>query len=160
MKTKLPKKKITAIRKTAWGWFSKYTRLRDCLLTTGTTDYCLCVTCGEKTHWNKLHAGHAIGGRNNTILFDERLVNGQCYTCNMPEDMGGLGGNYARYHIWYIETYGYAEFREKEILSRQVIKYTYEELKEISDKYRQKYRELLEVAQRPRIGLLKIEDII
>lgn len=160
MKTKLPVKKLKPMERTAWGWFSKYIRLRDSIKTTNTDTHCICVTCKTRTEWKKLHAGHAIGGRNNSILFDERLVNGQCYHCNMPVDMGGLAGNYATYHVWYIETYGYEDFKEKEMLSRQTLKYSYEQLKEISKKYREKYRELLALYQQPRIGLLKITDII
>lgn len=160
MKIKLPKKKLKAIEKTAWGWFSKYIRLRDCIKTTKGTEYCICVTCGARTEFKKLHAGHAIGGRNNSILFDEQLVNGQCYKCNMPAMMGGLDGNYAAYHIWYIDAYGYDDFKEKERLSRQTLKYSYEQLKEISKIYREKYRYLLNFSREARVGLLKITDII
>ena len=78
-----PKKKGLKYYKTkAWNMFSKYIRTRDCLATRGTVGEGVCVTCGKRYHFKELQAGHEIGGRNNSILCDEELVNAQCRGCN------------------------------------------------------------------------------
>lgn len=146
--TKLKKRrsrKKSNINKTAWKWFSLFIRARDCLEQTGSIEEGNCVTCGDRYKFKELQAGHCIPGRNHSILFDERLVNAQCSHCNKNVQYGGLGGNYAKYHIWYIEKYGLEDFKEKERLSKELLKLNAVELVEISDKYRLKYRELTKV---------------
>lgn len=76
----MKKSETKRAKATAWKWFSKYIKLRDCLATRNSTEECKCVTCGAIVSGRLLHAGHAIGGRNDSILFDEELVNGQCLT--------------------------------------------------------------------------------
>lgn len=95
--------------------FSKYIRTRDCLATTGRADKGRCVTCGRVFDFKELQAGHAIGGRNNSILFDEELVNAQCRGCN-----GYGGGKYGEYSVWFIKKYGLERWEEKVRLSKQV----------------------------------------
>lgn len=143
---RLPKKKTrkkTNINKTAWRWFSLFIRARDCLEQTGSLDGGCCVTCGMYYPFKQLQAGHCIDGRHDSILFDEQLVNIQCSHCNKSVGYGGLGGNYAKYHIWYIQKYGLKDFTMKTILSQQVVKLSSSELIEIADKYRLKYKELI-----------------
>jgi len=65
-----------------WPLFSRYIRLRDCIKTTGTTDWGLCRTCQRKYHFKRLQAGHFIPGRMRAVLFDPRCVHIQCYRCN------------------------------------------------------------------------------
>ena len=127
---------------TAWRWFSKYIRMRDCLKTTGFKDQGKCVTCGDYYPFPELQAGHCIGGRNDTILFDEKLVNAQCSKCNSSPQYGGLNGNYAKYHLWYIDEYGREDFEKKILLSNQADKIPTSELREISDEYRLKFKKL------------------
>jgi hypothetical protein len=135
VKKKTKKRKIK--KPTVWSNFSKYIRLRDCLATTGTTDYGTCVTCGRRFHYKKLQAGHAIGGRSNSILFDEELVNAQCYMCNMYGN-----GRGAEYSVWFIKKYGIEKWEEKIRIARQVgVKL---DLEEINRKYKRKIGELLD----------------
>jgi len=123
-------------KKTAWKNFSTYIRLRDCIATTGGTDWGICVTCGRRFPYKKLQAGHAIGGRTNSILFDEELVNIQCYQCNMYGS-----GRYAEYSVWFIKKYGMDKWNEKINLSRKVgIKLNYTE---INERYKEKTKALL-----------------
>lgn len=126
----------------AWHWFSKYIKLRDSLATTFSKSECLCVTCMARVSGAKLHAGHAIAGRNDSILTDEEIVNGQCEFCNRPQSRGGMGGNYGAYSVWFINKYGLKRWEEKVRLSNEIKKYTPEEWREIADHYRQKYHEL------------------
>ena len=76
---------ITAVKKDTWTIFSRYVRRRDCLKT-GNFDMGLCITCGKPVEFKKGQAGHMVAGRNNAILFDERAVNLQCYSCNVIKD--------------------------------------------------------------------------
>lgn len=140
---KIKVRKRSNVKERAWFWFSKYIRLRDCILTTKTKDECICVTCGDRLDFKHIQAGHCIAGRNDTILYDEDLVHGQCEHCNTSPEYGGLGGNYAVYHLWFIDNYGRDEFEKKVFLSNQEGKLSTPELQEISDKYRIMYKELL-----------------
>jgi hypothetical protein len=83
----------------AWREFARYIKLRDSIQTTGTKTDCICVTCGKRVSGSNLHAGHAIGGRGNSILLDPDIVHGQCSGCNIT-------GNYGAYSIYMIKTYG------------------------------------------------------
>lgn len=138
----MPRSERSRAKDTAWKWFSKYIRLRDCLKTTGKKDRGKCVTCNKEFPFKQLQAGHCIGGRNDSILFDEELVNAQCAECNRSVTHGGKGGNYAKYHLWYIRKYGEEGFEEKIRLSNQIKKISGPEFREISDEYRLKYKEL------------------
>lgn len=66
---------------------------------------CQCVTCGVVKHWKQLHAGHYVDGRNNTVLFDDKLVHPQCFHCNSKRP-GCLAGNKIKYTVFMIERYG------------------------------------------------------
>lgn len=123
----------------AWKYFSLYIRTRDCIKTSnGFKDQGACVTCGDFFPIGELQAGHAIAGRNNSILFDERLVNAQCRGCN-----GYGGGKPAEYSVWYIKRYGEKDWEKKVALSHTERKYTTVELDEIAKKYKLKYERLV-----------------
>ena len=75
-------KKLTLkrVKARAWRAFSLYIRKND----KNTIDEIgRCYTCDKVIPWKELHAGHGIGGRNNQILFDERIVRPQCVGCNI-----------------------------------------------------------------------------
>jgi hypothetical protein len=126
-----------AEKERAWDSFSKYIRLRDCIATTGTKDEGICVTCGERFPFKELQAGHALAGRNNSILFDEELVNAQCGGCN-----GYGGGKYGKYSVWFIAKYGLKMWEGKVILQNQAgAKIDWNEK---TLEYRRRYKELLD----------------
>lgn len=104
-KPKEPNLKLA--KKKAWGVFSQYIRLKNA----DVNDLVCCVTCFTKKHWKEIHAGHFIDGRNNTVLYDERLVHPQCFHCNskMP---GCLGGNKVPYTIFMSKKYTMKEIEE------------------------------------------------
>ena len=86
---------ISKAKKKAWEWFSKYIRLRDALLTTGTKDRARCITCNKEYPAfgvGCLQAGHFIPGRANAVLYNEDACYAQCYNCNI-----NLGGNWPEY---------------------------------------------------------------
>ena len=59
----------------AWKAFSLYIRTRDSI-----NGMCQCVTCGKVAPIKDMHAGHFLGGRSGSILFDEEMVFAQCLT--------------------------------------------------------------------------------
>jgi len=131
------KMKQPSIKTKAWQAFAKYVKLRDCLATTGTCTMGVCITCGQKWLYSQLEAGHAIGGRTNSILFDEQLVNAQCVDCNRNQY-----GNYGKYNIWYINKYGLQNWEEKIALSKSIRQYKDYEYLGIVSIYKDKCQEL------------------
>lgn len=140
----MPKKKpetISSLKKEAWSWFSKYIRLRDCLKTTGTKEWGVCITCGKTVPfsggaYNSLQAGHFVDGRRKEYLFDERIVNGQCGVCNIAK-----GGNKDSYTLVMIKKYGHKyveevlQMKKSSLASTEV--WTKDELRAIRDEYKE-----------------------
>jgi hypothetical protein len=62
-----------------WFVFSKYIRQRD---------QGRCISCGNQKTYEELQAGHfaPAGGNDLELCFDEKNVNGECYTCNADFD--------------------------------------------------------------------------
>lgn len=125
-------------KKRAWNMFSKYIRTRDCLATTKSSDMGRCVTCNKVFPFTELQAGHAIGGRYNSILFDEQLVNAQCRICNHYGN-----GKYGEYSLWFISKYSLEEWESKIELSHQQVKYTISDYKDIYEEYKAKLKGLI-----------------
>ncbi len=73
---------IKAAKGTAWTWYSRRIRLRDSLRTTGTTEYCRCITCGRVKEFRQMDAGHFVPGRSWAVLFVDDNTWGQCSVCN------------------------------------------------------------------------------
>lgn len=132
---KSPRKKA---KDKAWAMCSKYIRLRDCLATTGTKEYGICVTCGGRFPFKKLQAGHGIPGRNDSILCDEELINCQCVGCNI----WGGGRIQNTYTIFLLQKYGQDFFEEKVLLSNQDVKLDEDDWLEIYNYYKNKIDEL------------------
>lgn len=134
-KKKQKRKTIPRTKALAWAEFSKYIRLKDCLVTTGTKDRGKCFTCGKVYPFKKLQAGHFIDGRNATILFDERLVHAQCYACNVIKH-----GNKDEYTPKMIERFGMEEVQEMWVLAKQSKHWSVAELEDIRDYYKEEYK--------------------
>lgn len=104
LKRKSKVKKVRNIKMaTLWSNFSKMIRLRDCLATTGTPNFCICCTCGARVEDanRQLHAGHWHPQRRNSVKYCEANCHGQCATCNT-----GLGGNPREYAKFMEAHYG------------------------------------------------------
>ena len=126
-------------KKKAWAVFSKYIRLKNA----DSFGMVKCVTCKTVKHWKEVHAGHFIDGRNNSVLYDERLVFVQCFHCN-SKIPGCLGGNKVAYTLFMINEQGYTleqieEFQKLYFTSKPMKDYEHEE---IEQKYKQKLKEL------------------
>ena len=90
-------KSITKVKKDVWDLFSKYIRLKY-------SDWrgnVSCITCNKIFHWKNIQAGHFIQGRHNAVLFDERNVHPQCYSCNCCKH-----GNLIPYYEFMLKKYG------------------------------------------------------
>lgn len=133
---KTKKTKFSRIKKRAWDAFSRYIRTRDSLATTGTTTRCICITCNKEVDFRDIQAGHATGGRDFSILFDEDIVNGQCSGCNMS------GGQYDKYAVALIKRHGLEKYEE--LLSRKnsILKLKAYQLLEIEQMYKDKLNSL------------------
>jgi hypothetical protein len=136
----MPKGKVTKLKEEAWEWFSKYIRLRDCLITTGDKEYGKCFTCDKTYPFAKLQAGHFVGGRSKPVLFNEEIVHAQCVGCNLFKK-----GNYEAYTEKMLDLHG--EKKVKEFLELRHNKdktWTIKELEEIKEEYKGLYKDALE----------------
>lgn len=142
-KAKTKPVKRSKAKERAWKAFSDWVRLRDCLATTGTREYGICITCAERgdpswKSYKELQAGHAVGGRGNAVLFHEQLVNAQCGYCNRKPPMG-LGGDYGNYTIALIKRYGLEQVEQWQKLRHDTsVKHSIADLLEIEQKYKEK----------------------
>ncbi|MFA6079705.1 MAG: recombination protein NinG [Candidatus Omnitrophota bacterium] len=129
--------KSSGPKATAWKWFSLYIRLRDALATTGSPEYCRCITCDVVKPSKDIQAGHMIPGRTGGILFDESIVFGQCSTCN--EEGNGERQAFKRVMV---ERNGIEWYEMKEQARHTATKLGDFECKLIADEYRKKYKAL------------------
>ena len=140
MLLKIKTKSLSKSKDDAWKEFSKFIRLRDCLLTSGQNEWGLCYTCLSSVFFKYGQAGHFIPGRSNDILFDEKQVHLQCYVCNIRKK-----GNWAAYYIRMIEDFG--EKYVKQIIfdskKKIVVKLTVPDFIGIANNYKFKYEQLL-----------------
>lgn len=141
MKKKTKKPKLSLAKKKAWSAFSLYIRTRDCIKTTGYAESGRCITCLReypRLGLGGLQAGHFVPGRTNAVLFDERGVHAQCYSCNI-----GKGGAGADYWLFMEREYGREVIDELLANRHQMLKYTAEDYRNIQQKYEQKTKELM-----------------
>ena len=139
-KAKPTKKKpetVSQLKKKAWVLFSQYIKLRDCLRTTGTTAFALCITCGKRYHYKVLQAGHFIPGRHNNNLFNPRGCHAQCYNCNI-----NLKGNTLVYRRAIIDLYGPGADVELEDQDKVVRQWRPNELKELIEELKADIKKL------------------
>ena len=113
-------KKISTrgLRRKAWTIFSKYIRRKY----SDHVGYCYCVTCGKHQKWQQMDAGHAIGGRRNSVLFQEDLVRPQCRYCNRYQ-----GGKPLEFREALIREYGEKRFEYLRALAKRPKFYTREQ---------------------------------
>ena len=94
-----------------------------------------CVTCGARREYRQMHAGHFIGGRTNSILFEESNVHPQCIRCN-----NFLGGNQESYAAYMVERYGANHVQYLHRLRGESWSWSREELLEMRERYRQRWK--------------------
>ena len=121
------------LKKKVWKVFSQYIRLKYA----DKDGFVTCYTCGKRLFWKKAQAGHAIGGRTNSVLFDEDLVRPQCYRCNVV-----LNGNYNKFSLKLIKENGLDWWEKKLRDSTKVKKYSIEDLESLYKYYSEKVKKL------------------
>ena len=121
--------------------FSRYIRMRDALITTGTPEYILCITCAKRKSTKGVDAGHYITCGKETTRFDERNVHGQCKRCNAFDDKVKVT---AAYKKAMIEMYGKKQVEELRALSNQLKRWTKDELLELLTYYKEELKTLEE----------------
>ena len=124
---------------TANGWFSKYIRLRDCISSTRGVEYGRCVTCGDLKEFKALDCGHFVPGRTDALLYDEHNARAQCQACNRFRQ-----GQWVEFERALLDRYGLQEVTRLKRLKYSPVQYSVPELRAIADKYREKYKTLLE----------------
>jgi hypothetical protein len=110
--------------------FQKWVRLRD--------EKEGCISCYRK-HSEQFDGGHYMKAEiYSGVIFNEMNVNKQCCYCNGPH----MHGNLVEYRKGLVNKYGEEKVQELEVLANQTrnYKYTREELKEITIKYKTKIK--------------------
>lgn len=127
------KPSLRSLKKKVWKVFSQWIRLKDAD-EGGTVQ---CYTCGCLMHWKESHAGHAIPGRHNAVLFDEDIVKTQC-----PKDNLFGGGMYHVFATKLIKEHGMEWWEAKLAGAKQVVKWTAADLEEKLQFYNRKVSEI------------------
>ncbi len=127
-----------------WRDFSKMVRVEAA----DSQGLCECVTCDYgPSAWNsgEIHAGHYLGGRYESILFEETCVHCQCRGCNTAGHINfGYGGLRKkeevtqRYHAFMISRYGQEEVDRLLRLRNQPRTYSIDELRQMRSEYRKR----------------------
>jgi hypothetical protein len=131
---KKPVKSLRTLKNSMWKLFSEYVRRKDAD-EGGTVS---CYTCGKLMFWKESHAGHAIPGRHNAVLFDLDIVKPQC-----PRDNIFLGGRYEIFTTKLIKENGMDWWEEKLANARKVVKHTRADLEQMISDYQEKLRALV-----------------
>jgi hypothetical protein len=126
-------------KKKLWVLFSIFIRMRDCLATTGSIYWGLCITCKKRYHFKMLQAGHFVAGRHNAGLFSEKGTHAQCYNCNI-----NLKGNTLVYRREIIKMYGEGVDLELETQMNQVLQLKEFQIGEMMEHYKQEIKKLEE----------------
>lgn len=77
----MKKPSIKTLKAKAWKLFSEYIRRKYA----DKNGNCTCVTCGAVKPWKEMQAGHAVGGRGGYVLFNEKIVRPQTFSCNVMQ---------------------------------------------------------------------------
>ena len=134
MKTKT----LSYYKMKAWKQFSLWIRLSNAIIEPTVLEPCnICYTCGKIKSYKEMNAGHGIGGRNNAVLFDERIVKPQCVGCNIWGR-----GQYQVFTRKLIAELGLDVYDEIVKHSSDVVKYRIADYQEIEELYKQKLEDL------------------
>ena len=133
-----PKKGLKKIKiTTADKWFSKYIRVRDIV----GGEFCRCITCKKPLHWKfEAQCGHFAKRGEPMTRFHEQNCHAQCAWCN-----GQNEGEQATHGFAIDKMYGAGTAQKLIHLSKVRGQKPYEKmsLKEIANKYREKFNKLV-----------------
>ena len=116
---------------------------------------CACVTCGIVLPWSspsykgrQMQGGHWIPksqGREMLMLLEDNVWP-QCSLCNLPETRAGGWGNREIFNGFILHHLGFARFQIIERLKTATL--TADEINELSDNYRVRYRKAKQELER------------
>lgn len=96
-----------------------------------------CFTCDKVLHWREIQCGHFQSRRFYSTRFHELNCKPQCYACNI-----GLSGNQYAFGVNLDKVHGKGTADSMVRLSRQVKKFTSEEMMGMIDHYEKEVGEL------------------
>ena len=123
-------KKISTYKKKAWDLLSKVKRYVDWVDGNGNNT---CYTCGTVKPAKEMQAGHLLDGRSNSILFEERALKPQCYSCNCMKS-----GNKEVFIPKFIDEHGRELYDELMIQKKQTLKISRSEYEEMIKSYKER----------------------
>ena len=136
----MKKKGLKAEKQHTWRVFSEMIRRDGAYQHSGDPDGNVpCYTCNKIAHWKELQAGHGLAGRNNGILFEEKVVKPQCVSCNLY-----AGGKPDEFHAKLVEEYGAEEFQRLVQQKHTPRRFSVSDLQEMRESYKERIRRLLE----------------
>jgi hypothetical protein len=128
------KPSLKSLKNKAWKLCSEFVRRKEA----DAGGFCGCYTCGAPIHWKlEAQAGHAIGGRTNSVLLDVDIIRPQCVACNVFRR-----GMYPVFAAKLIREHGLEWFEQKLSGAREVRKYTRSDFEAFIDSFKQKLKEL------------------
>lgn len=130
---KTGKPSLSSLKKKLWKLVSEWVR-RSSSDQGGT---CSCYTCGKLMFWKESHAGHAIPGRTNSVLFDTEVIRVQCPPCNIWG-----GGQYHVFATNLIKENSMEWWEAKLEAARRTVKYTQADIEEMIRTYQGKLQDL------------------
>lgn len=122
----------------AWPLLSKAIRLEAA----DSEGWCECVTCEATHQWKDVDAGHWIGGRRESILFEEDGINIQCHGCNRYHNTNPFAVTAKQrsvdtaYNAYMFDKHGQKRMDELLVRNQKRKKYPLEELLEMIEGYK------------------------
>ena len=107
--------------------FSRFIRTRNI----DEAGYDHCYTCQVRKHWSEVDAGHFVTRSAMSTRWLESNVQFQCKKCN-----GFRGGESYLFGLQLDQDYGPGSADAIIVKSKQIYKYTLEELRELIEKYK------------------------
>lgn len=127
-KSKLEDKPLAALKELLQIHINRYVRKRDRNMN---SDDFTCICCGVRFPLNEMDAGHYISVKHQSTRFDLINLNGQSQACNRLEY-----GRQKEYRERLVSIYGEQEILDLEARSREIKKWTKEEILALIQKYK------------------------
>jgi 5-methylcytosine-specific restriction endonuclease McrA len=89
-----------------------------------------CVTCGTKSHYKKLQAGHFMSRKHYSTRWNDTNVQVQCYSCNVMR----YGEQY-KYGLYLEQVYGKGTAEQLQQKSREITKFSDNQLIDMINYY-------------------------
>lgn len=128
-KSKLEDKPLAALKELLQIHINRYVRKRDTNM--NSNDF-TCICCGVRFPLNEMDAGHYISIKHQSTRFDLINLNGQSQACNRLEY-----GRQKEYRERLVSIYGEQEILNLEARSREIKKWTKEEILALIERYKQ-----------------------